>query len=281
MNKLFIIASACLVTGLALGAWLSTDEAAPAVAETPQVYFDPTAPLDERLAALERVVAQERDARAVLEEQIMALLEEIDRIDAEGPAVIASEVAQMNEMRARADTTSSPPGPIEAVPQDYRDQQIRQLVAGGFSDARAQWIVDQTTQYQYDAMRARYEARQSGERISDPTIFDPDARLRATLGDREYEDYLAASGRPTSVSVQSIMASSPASAAGLQPGDQIQTYDGQRIFNTRELQMASFNAPAGTSVTVEVMRNGMPITMTLPAGPLGVTIVGSNRRRGN
>ena len=101
--------------------------------------------------------------------------------------------------------------------------------------------------------------------------------LRAEIGDTEYEMYLEANGRPTSVGISTVMASSPGERAGLQPGDEIVSYNGQRIFSTSELLQQTMTGGEG-NVVVDVMRDGAPMQLVLPRGPIGVEI-GRNRGR--
>ncbi len=166
------------------------------------------------------------------------------------------------------------------APEGYESREeylVSRLVEGGFTQDRADWIVERSTEFQWEAMQARYQAQQGGEGIDWATI-DPGARLRAELGDIEYEHYLEASGQPSVLSIQSVMATSNADRVGLQPGDEIRSYNGQRIFNIRDLQIATNRSAPGTEIIVEVMRNGSPMTVMMPAGPLGVQTGSVNSR---
>ena len=67
------------------------------------------------------------------------------------------------------------------------------------------------------------------------------------------------------------MAASPAERAGLQPGDQIVSYDGERVFSTFELMQHTMASGDG-DVVVDVLRNGATMQIVLPRGPIGVEI---------
>ncbi len=284
MKAVIAAVAVSLTAGYAIGAGVGGGEE-PTAENAPEIvtYIDSTAPIEERLEALERIIAEERNARLVLEDQLGMIFEELEAFDGEitrgGPA---------EERTARVLTEGNPPAAVGANQrQDFDSREAyltSQLIDGGFSEDRANWIVERSTEYQWDAMQARYEARQNGER-PDWSSLDPQRRLRAELGDTEYEQYLEATGQPSVVSIQSVMATSPASRVGLQPGDEIRSYDGRRIFNMRELQIATNTATPGSDVVVEVMRNGSPMTVSMPAGPLGVQAGASGRipgwRRGN
>jgi S1-C subfamily serine protease len=95
--------------------------------------------------------------------------------------------------------------------------------------------------------------------------------LRTELGDVDYSRYLAANGRQTDIQVYGVLDSSPAQTAGLRPGDRIQRYGGQRIFTVRELTEQTLQGNPGENVAVDILRDGMPMQVVLPRGPLGVT----------
>ena len=117
------------------------------------------------------------------------------------------------------------------------------------------------------AMQAQYEAQRTGQRVDGTNI---EQTLRKELGDAEYESYLKASGRPTDVRVMEVLATSAAERSGLKAGDEIVSYNGKRVFDSRELNTLSTQGAAGGSVTVEVKRNGQTVQLSVPVGPLGV-----------
>jgi len=89
--------------------------------------------------------------------------------------------------------------------------------------------------------------------------------------------YLEGSNRQTSVAVSNVLASSPGARAGLQPGDQIVAYDGRRVFSSGDLVQQTMAGGEG-NVVVDLTRNGVPLQLVLPRGPIGVEI-GQFRRR--
>ena len=229
-------------------------------------------PADERLRALEFAVAEERAARQMLEEQLLLLFEEIDRLEA------GSELRDENRTV-----------PVEAsADAEVRNFQFRgaieprrlegNLLEAGLSQDRVDWIVRREEELRFAALQANYEARNFGGAVDpfDPRM-NPDAALRAELGDAEYEKYLQASGRPTSVPVANVLASSPAASAGLQPGDEIVGYDGHRVFNGGDLVQQTMAGGTGT-VVVDVLRGGAPMQVVVPRGPIGVEIGRFSRR---
>ena len=118
-------------------------------------------------------------------------------------------------------------------------------------------------------LQAQYAATREGRPL-EPGAAPGERTLRAELGDADYARYLAATGRPTSVGVRDVLASSPAEVSGLAPGDEIVSYDGKRVFDMRELNALTLEGRAGESVVVEVRREGRTMQLVMPRGPIGI-----------
>ena len=128
-----------------------------------------------------------------------------------------------------------------------------------------------------EAMQSRYEAMRSGEPTNMGYDFaNPESALRSEIGDAQYETYLQANGRSTAVGVGTVFESSPAQTAGRLAGDEITHYDVARIFNTFDLTRQTMEGDAGESVVVNITRDGIPMQVVIPRGPLGIN---TNRRR--
>ena len=267
-----------LVAGLAAAAFLfSEQEQSPNTSPAPGagVRFDQSAALEDRVRALEQAVAEERNARQLLEEELQILYAQLDALgeQPESGRTRADEAAvATQQVRNRYEGT-------RATRSDAADR-VEALVDAGFASNRAEWIIRREAELQLEAMQARFDARRSGEPTDrlDPAL-NPDAALRAELGDLEYEQYLEANNRPTAVAVGSVLESSPGHVAGLQPGDQILSYDGQRVFNTFELNLQTMQGDPGESVVVDIMRDGAPMQIVLPRGPIGISARGGWGRR--
>lgn len=272
MFKLAAVLIAGAAGGFLVGSLTSSGPSSSSSSEPAAVYFDESAPVDERITALERIVAEERNARLVLEEQITLLLEEIDRIDTDGPEVIASQISQIQEMEQRSEERAAElEARREMRGRSTRERQLAAMTAGGFTPDRADQILDRASALQWELMQEFYEAQGSGTPMTRAGLEnDPDWRLRQELGDAEYERYLAAIGRPTEIAVREVMASSPASRAGLMTGDVIVSYGGTRIFNAGELRSFAMTGNPGDDVVVEIVRDGNRMQLMLPAGPMGI-----------
>jgi len=277
MTKQTAIAGAILVGGFALAA-VVLNESAPVLVssagpEDPAVYFDATAATEERIRALEIAVGEERNARQLLEEELRFILEELERMEGG-----ESEQVAEREARNRRDQTSNEAAVGMAEFQRRRSERNspegreKILIDAGFSLDRAALIVQRESELQMQAMQARYDARLSGEGFDPSDIrLNPDSALRAEIGDSEYERYLQANGRSTSVTIGSVMQTSPAQNVGLQPGDNIVAYGGERVFSTSDLNAQTIQGAPGESVLVDIERDGVPMQVVLPRGPIGIT----------
>ena len=228
--------------------------------------------------ALEAAVSEERQARQLLEEELLALYAEIDRLETGGGRAASDADIIRNEPGSQARNTFGAVRLTEGstVEEDAQEARRTAMIEAGLSPARADYIQKRESEMRFEMMQAYYEARNSGERI-DPITMNPEALLRADIGDADYEKYLEANGRSTTVDVANVMASSPAERAGLQPGDQIVGYDGERVFSTSDLMQRTM-APGSGDVVVDVVRDGVQMQVVLPRGPIGVE-TGRIRRR--
>jgi S1-C subfamily serine protease len=110
-----------------------------------------------------------------------------------------------------------------------------------------------------------------GRTFNPATDLGAERTLRVELGDADYERYLQAMNRPTSVAVVDVLASSPGERAGLKPGDEVVSYGGERVFDARGLNALTLEGTAGESVVVEVRRDGQVISLVMPRGPIGIS----------
>jgi len=270
MKKVSIAVGISLVAGFAAAAivlratdpgWTTQQSVVPAS------HFDETAATEERIRALEVAVSEERQARQLLEDELFVLFAEVERLEA--------SVGNLGNLRDDSDVDEVRSS-IEL--QRFRDNrsasgQRDSLIAAGLAPDRADWILRRESELRYEAMRARFEARNSG---APQDYFDaalnPESMLRAEIGDTDYEMYLEANNRPTAISISSVMASSPGESAGLQPGDQIINYNGQRIFSTWELAQHTMAGGGEGTVVIDLLRDGAPMQIVLPRGPIGVQV---------
>jgi hypothetical protein len=269
-----------LVAGFAAGAVLlrtGQPEALPSLSVDDGRESAPAAGADARIAALEAAVAQERSARQLLEEELLVLFAELDELR-DGNALPANQSASV---------VVDVPAP-ESGPESFRERRESRnsieartdaLVEVGFSADRAAWILQREDQLRVEAMQARFDAQRSGDmQAMSSANTGAEAILRSELGDADYEQYLEAYDRPTSVRVGNVLESSPGHNAGLQRGDEIVRYDGQRVFSFSDLNNQQLQGNAGENVVVDILREGAPMQVVMPRGPIGIEARRSWRR---
>ena len=285
MSRIVVAIAISLAAGFAVGAWVAADETgtpAEPAATLPASKLDPAAPLEERLLSLEQVLAEEREARIELAGRLDALLEEIERIDSSGPRFYAERAAREAEMREQQRSQRRQARDLSAMARTYEDRRMHSLVEGGFSEDEARRVLALESEAQYRAMEAAWEAQRSGAGL-DPfaAMNGPQALLRAELGDAEYERYLEAQGQTTSVEISRVLGGSPASNVGLEPGDRILSYNGERVFSIVDLRNLTMQGRPGEDVIVEVDRDGVRMQLSVPRGPVGISGSGASLRNMN
>jgi len=274
MLKTVALVIAGLVAGLAVAMWLAPGASTSAddIAETNVAPLADRGVSAARLASLEDALTAETARRAELEQRVGELAAALDELQTAAPAVpdravsaAVAEAAPGEAPRARGRRE----GPPSA--EEIQRRQVDRLVAAGFPPDRADWISRRTQELRMESLQAHYDATREGRPLDPSAGFASERKLRAELGDADYERYLTALNRPTNVNVMTVLASSPAERVGLKPGDQIVSYAGARVFDVRELNALTFEGTAGESVVVEVRRDGLPLQLVLPRGPLGIT----------
>lgn len=278
MKMIFLLAAAA-AAGVVVGAWgLGSPD--PAVDDSPLLQFlaartqNPEANGPDRrsgdfepnqyvlmLNSLSEIVEQEINERLYLEEQVSEL---------------QAQVAQMETLLGNTPAETSAAARAASRSRPRSDITEESFVEAGFSPAEAAYLKQQRDEAAMARLYLRDRAMREGWFRTDRYFEElgqlPDSlgQLRAQMDDTSYDRYLFAVGRPNRVAVVSVMENSAAQQAGLEPGDVIYRYDGERLFNTRSVLSASRGGEFGDAVPVEVMRDGQRHTVYMPRGPLGV-----------
>ncbi len=275
MNRTLVAIIFSLVAGFAAGAWITKEAPQPGShgeSDYAAGGFDADAPLEARVAALERALSGERDARFVLEEQLHGLYAELERFDSPEMTELLRTLAENGQAREQARLQQAGRRDRGARMQDRENIRVELLVRGGFTEERAKQILEFEDETRMAALQAEYDARRNGKSFNPwEWASDYQARLRERLGDAEYEKYLTAAGGQASVTVREVIGESPANRAGLRPGDRILSYDGERVFGMNDLKSMAFSGDPGEDVIVDIERNGQRMQLVLPRGPLGIT----------
>ena len=281
MNKIVAAAAISLLAGLALGAWIGGDSASESsvTSQAGSIALPEDANTEDRLRRLEQIIAEEREARLALEDTLAILFDEIDRLEGAGAREAAeqqAEIERRQEVRARGNRES---GNEADWMRNYQERRVGRMVEGGFSEDEARRILQKESEAAYKAMQASWEAQRNGD---SGALFggrnNPQTYLRNEIGDDAYARYLEAQGQPTSIRVTQVLSGSAGSSAGLRPGDQLVSYNGERVFNVSDLRNQTLQGDPGEDIVIEVDRDGMRIQLTVPRGPIGITGSGANVR---
>ena len=280
MNRIVAYVAIGFLAGLAVAALVMVGEresAAPADGVVEDM-LDVDAGAADRLARLEQIVTEEREARLALEDTLAMLFEELERLEGAGRPVTVNRSAAAEEGANRRERQRAPRDEAEWM-RDYTERRVTRLIEGGFSEDEARRILQQESEASFRSMQLLWEAQRSGEDVNrfDRSV-NPQALLRDELGDAAYARYLEAQGQQTSVRVTQVLNGSPAKSAGLQPGDQLVSYNGERIFNVGDLRNLTMQGEPGEDVVIEVERDGVRMQLTVPRGPIGITGSGANVR---
>jgi hypothetical protein len=147
---------------------------------------------------------------------------------------------------------------------------LQRLIAAGFSSDRADEILRKESQLRRTAVESEYAASGTIRGLNGSAPAAVSTRLRSELGDDEYARYLEALGEPTRIRVREVESDSVAANAGIQPGDEIISYAGKRVFNQRELNALMLQTPEGETVATTIMRDGQPLQLYVTGGALGI-----------
>lgn len=284
MNKVVLGVVISLLAGFAVGAWFGGEQPAhePSVATLAGGALPADASAEERLQRLEQIVVEERNARIALEDTLSMLFDEIERLEGAGDRALAERRAAAQRQNEARTTERRPDRNSTEWLRNYQERRVARLVEGGFAEDEARRILEQESEASYKAMQAAWEARRNGENM-DPfaSVNSQQTILRRAIGDDAYTRYLEAQGQPTSIMITQVMNSSPASNAGLQAGDQIISYNGDRVFNVSDLRNHTMRGDPGQEVVIEIVRDGNRMQLTLPRGPIGIAGSGASIRGAN
>jgi membrane-associated protease RseP (regulator of RpoE activity) len=245
--------------------------------------------LEARLGELETEISLERFERQVLADELTELRAAIDALPAGVP--VDFDANELREQFENLRDPNNPDNPVSdrirerfpnGIPQTreereafQRQEQINRYVAAGLTPDRAQWIMNRENELEMEVLRARYEATQNDATQQEIANINASSILRKELGDADYAKYLEGQGRPTSIYLREVLSNSPAQTAGLQPGDEIVSYNGQRVFDMGELNALTYETRPGTSVAMQVVRDGQTLQVVVESGPIGISGGGS------
>ncbi len=166
MSRITIAMTASLVAAFAAGAWVTGFEPAKeAQGYAGNTAPDETVPISERLLRLEQVIVDEREARLVLEDQLLLLIEDLERLESTRDRAQPERPIQVSEIRGEQLRSGGRPRDYAAVMRMYQDRRVADLVSGGFSEDEARRLLKRESEAQYKAMETAYLAQRDGEAV--------------------------------------------------------------------------------------------------------------------
>ena len=237
---------------------------APAVAAAREREPGPIAD-DSELAALRNELERERHARLALVRQIDDLWEAL----AQGRSEPAAQSARGSARRTVSQARNAVDPESELAEGWFSEQALRDH---GMSENEIQRLRQRFDEVELEKLYARDRAAREGWTDSSrhyKEMRDIQTRFREELGERDYDAVLYASGRNNRVRVLDLLNGSAAADSGVQRGDVVYSYAGQRVFDPATLYLWTQEGEIGESVELEVLRGNRIVTFEVPRGPLG------------
>ncbi len=241
---------------------LEPDEELAAEADGAETSSPPAdADSSRRIASLMVQLQQGQIARQTLERKLEELEAALENVDRRLTTLAKRDEASNQSPQAGAAGTG-----VDA----------QSLIAAGFSAPEAEALAQRWGEQQRDRLSLRDQAIREGwidtprYREAARDLREGNTSLREELGDDGYDRFLYATGQPNRLTVTAVFESSPAQISGLRSGDMILSYDGIPVRSGGDVRDATTSGTPGEPVTVEVLRNGEPIQVTLPRGPIGI-----------
>jgi membrane-associated protease RseP (regulator of RpoE activity) len=238
-------------------------------------------PTREELDMLRRTVSEQAAAIGALADELALLRGELATLVGVAPGPDAELAAggagaEPGDPRAPGAPPADAAAPASAGARPSFD--ALSLVASGYSSQEAERLRERWERLTLDRLELNNRALREGW-LLEPRLQEEhralDTVFREDVGEEGYDAFLYATGQPNRVRVKEVIARSPASHAGVQPGDVIVSYDGERTFGARDLQLATAQGRRGDLVRIEVVRDGRPLTLRVERGPLGIILQGS------
>ena len=210
-------------------------------------------------------LAREIARSAALEAQVEALRQQLE-------AAVVPEAGNREPGAAESATTEDE----TAASQGGIDPDI--LLAAGFDPSEVADIRKHLEETELERLFVRDQAGREGwlrtQRFWNETIRlnQRQLELRDEYGDNAYDWILYAMGRENRVVASGVIQDSPASRVGLEVGDVIVAYAGQRIRAPHELQRAVLEGLPGDNAALDVERDGETRRFYLPVGPIGIRL---------
>ncbi len=293
MNRTTIITSVLtFAVGLLTGALAFSQpapspvaEAVPSVAESPEAA--PAAASESTVAAVRSIASDAESANAdqpvpeVAEPEVQVLLARIDDIS-QGWGRMQAELAalrqrigtlEQRQVETPAETNATANRPSRPTTPD---EQRTALLRAGVTAEVADDLVWRRAQLSLDRLDLRDQAIREGWLNSDRyreemrKINEQRVSVRDEIGVDAYDRYLFETGQDNRVLVDSVIPGSAGEDSGMLPGDVIERYGDQPIYDFGDLRGATSDGARDELVPVTVRRGNQLVELLLPRGPIGI-----------
>ena len=241
--------------------------------------------LDARTPTAHRGEVAERSAHPAVDaellerliERVAALEARLSQLEDEGAAPLSA--LELPEVTASIDSpvTGKDDASLPSERPWFHGASLEKL---GFTAGEVERIRETWEYTVMEGLELETDRLRNGEKGWWAAVRDQDwieAQAREALGDSGYDAMLYAGGSRNRVILSEVIGASPGAAAGIEAGDELISYDGQRVFHPRTLKQLTTRGEAGEVVEVRVRRRGQPVRIFMPRGPIGARIVAESR----
>lgn len=271
LPKILLVSVSAMVVGIVFGAsvFAKNDSATNSVNSDVGITVEDvvkSAPLSttDSVSALNEVLARLELTESRLQEHQQLLAQLSDKLSSIEPISVGA--VSVEEDLAEVAQTST------------RLEGVEAFIDAGFSYDKAVELDERYADLELRGLYLRDQALREGW-ISEPRFAEERSKLSAEeeaisaeLGEDAYDRYLYATGQSNRVNVTSVIRKSPAESSGIEGGDVIYRYAGDRIYDSFDLRNATSDGEVGESVAVEVLRDDAILELYVPRGPLGIQL---------
>lgn len=273
MRSSIISLSLAAIIGIVIGLLLQSPTSSPPAspAQTATTKRDVT----QTLVALSQQLEQEILARQQLENEVAILGKRLTALAGSVNPATAANSVEINTAPAAPPTADESPEAAAHTPATaWFNHQA--LIDAGMSTVEAEQLKTHFEQLELEKLYLRDQAIREGWaganrfREEYQKLEAKASNIKQTLGEDAYDAYLFAAGQANRITVQSVLSGSAASLAGMQSGDQVIRYNGERMYNGQDLRNATTQGDTSESVSIEILRNKQVMQFYVPRGPLGI-----------
>ncbi|WP_157118027.1 PDZ domain-containing protein [Oceanicoccus sagamiensis] len=204
-------------------------------------------------------------------QQTIAKLQQQLHFEQENTAALDYELQLLEDLLADA-SSPTPPRPTNRknrAAETWFDES--RLLALNVDPADIETIKTLHNQAELEKLELRNKAARDAKlrRSLYRELKTIDSNLRQQLGEQNYDRMLFASGKRNRVEVTDILTGSAANSTGIQKGDLIISYGGERIYEPANLYQSTAGGDVGEMTLVEIQRGEEVLTVYVPRGPLG------------